>query len=222
MEHKLVPSILPHSWPQRWWPAIEGSVTSVRRRDAQVSAEAFARNWERTFGKKKTKRKKAAATPHVEPTANGDHRSYLLIVLCAKRKVTNRGSLPALELYDGPNYRIIRKFFREYGPVPGLTIKILSAECGLIDPTKVLPPYDVRMDPTRAAEIEPTVTQELRKLGPFDSVFVNLGGDYKKALGGVEAVFKDRVQWSQGRTGQRMAGMKRWLESIVTNDRKEE
>ena len=77
MEHRLVPSILPHSWPHKWWPAIEGSVTSVRRREAQVSREEFARNWERIFGKKKAKRRTVTPAPVAERTASGGHGRHL-------------------------------------------------------------------------------------------------------------------------------------------------
>ena len=38
----------------------------------------------------------------------------LLILGCADRKRDSGGLLPALDRYDGPAYRVIRTFLREY------------------------------------------------------------------------------------------------------------
>jgi len=59
---------------------------------------------------------------------------YLLIIPCSKRKTAPpRVKVSAINLYDGPFYRIIRKAFRESGKPDNLDIMILSAKYGLID-----------------------------------------------------------------------------------------
>ena len=68
--------------------------------------------------------------PHFQDAAG-----YLLILGCSDKKIENFSQTPALEVYDGPNYRVLRKFLRENGWPPGLMIKIISAKYGIIDAT---------------------------------------------------------------------------------------
>ena len=56
----------------------------------------------------------------------------LLILGCAGRKRDSDGLLPALDRYDGPSYRVVRKFLREYRWPEDVSIAVLSAEHGLL------------------------------------------------------------------------------------------
>ena len=60
---------------------------------------------------------------------------HLLILGCSDRKRAANGKLPALDLYDGVNFRVLRTFLNEHGWPPGLCVKILSAKYGLLDAT---------------------------------------------------------------------------------------
>ena len=40
-------------------------------------------------------------------------KNYLLIISCSQRKVETSEPLPALERYDGPTYRTLRKAMHE-------------------------------------------------------------------------------------------------------------
>ena len=63
-----------------------------------------------------------------------DHR--LLILSCSQRKRPNRVLLPALERYDGPVFRMLRKFLRSCPAREShLEIYILSAQFGLLHRT---------------------------------------------------------------------------------------
>lgn len=139
-------------------------------------------------------------------------RNNLLIVGCSATKVTSRGSLPAIELYDGVNFRVLRKFFRESGWPAGLTVQVLSAEYGLLDVTRIIEPYERRMTRERASELLPDVLAALSRLAPPQEIFVNLGATYLGALEGVDDLFPGvRVRYAAGGIGSKMKSMKSWL-----------
>jgi hypothetical protein len=51
----------------------------------------------------------------------------LLIAACSQRKRADEGLLPAIERYDGPVYRVLRRFLRQHpSKPPGIYITILS------------------------------------------------------------------------------------------------
>ena len=61
----------------------------------------------------------------------------LLIIGCSKRK-RQLQEAPAIEVYDGPYYRMLRK-----AKLEAVDISILSAKYGLIDYKTKISPYDV-------------------------------------------------------------------------------
>ena len=71
----------------------------------------------------------------------------LLVLACSERKVTAAGLLPAVDRYDGPPFRVLRKYLREHTGAPD--ILILSAKYGLIPSDQQIPYYDCRI--TRAS-----------------------------------------------------------------------
>src|SRR5437764_14093390 len=83
----------------------------------------------------------------------------LLLVACSQRKRDTPGLLPAIERYDGPIFRLIRRF-RRYRPT-GPTVAILSAAFGLIPADHPIPWYDRRMTPARAHALRPDVERAL-------------------------------------------------------------
>ena len=90
---------------------------------------------------------------------------------------------PALEIYDGPNFRILRKFLREKGWPPGLIIKIISAEHKIIDATKPIEPYDEAIGQRNIAKNEAERKETSKEIiwknsGCPESVFINMGKDY--------------------------------------------
>jgi hypothetical protein len=140
---------------------------------------------------------------------------HLLLLGCSDRKVIGRGRLPALELYDGVNFRVLRTFLNKQGWPPGLIIKVLSAKYGLIDATKLIAPYDQRLDLATAIKLRPKVLQELRRAGNLKSVFVNLGRDYLTAVQGINGFFlRKRITYAEGGIGLKMAHMKSWLHEL--------
>lgn len=143
-----------------------------------------------------------------QPTGTSGH---LLLLACSATKRSGRS--PALQLYDGVNYRVLRKELTASGWPPGLIIKILSAKYGLIDATTIVDTYDQRMDSASALRMKETVMSSLRRLGHFDSVFVNLGVDYLVAVGDIKQIFRNATL-ARGGIGTKMAEMKQWLRKL--------
>jgi hypothetical protein len=134
---------------------------------------------------------------------------------CSDRKRTVKGKLPALELYDGVNFRVLRAFLRECGWPPGLTIKILSAKYGIIDATTLIENYDQRVDRATARKMNRSVLKILARIDKPASVFINLGKDYLPAIEGIDGLFgRKRIVHAVGGIGQKMAHMKRWLHRV--------
>jgi hypothetical protein len=139
---------------------------------------------------------------------------HLLILGCSDRKRTAKGKLPALDLYDGVNFRVLRVFLNERGWPPGLCIKILSAKYGLINATDLIETYDQRLDEARARQLNRATLKDLARFGKPSSVFVNLGNDYLPAIEGIDRLFHGKVVYAEGGIGLKMARMKTWLLSL--------
>jgi len=137
---------------------------------------------------------------------------HLLLLGCSDRKRAVKGKAPAIEMYDGVNFRVLRAFLHEHGWPPGLCVKILSAKYGLIDATDLIETYDQRLDKATAGQMSRKVLNSLARFGRPASVFVNLGKDYLPAIEGIDRLFqKERIIRAEGGIGLKMAQMKRWL-----------
>ncbi len=139
----------------------------------------------------------------------------LLIVACSHRKKPAREQLPAIERYDGPAFRVLRKFLRQrQGPMP--RILILSGKYGLIDADTRIREYDYRLTPAAAQQLRPAIFKRLRKelrVGPIRSVGLCLGWDYRQAVEGLEEQLPDgaTVEVIGGGLGRRLTRLREWL-----------
>lgn len=140
---------------------------------------------------------------------------YLLIMACSQRKRLDPGWLPAIDRYDGGNYRVLRKARKEgYWP-ENLDVLILSAKYGLVGALAPIHYYEQRMTPERARELKPEVTEALKaciQQERYREVYVDLGRDYLPAVEGLEELFKDSsLTYAEGRIGERLAQLRCWL-----------
>ena len=116
-------------------------------------------------------------------------KNYLLLISCSARKISTPETLPALDRYDGPTYRTLRKA-RYEGYIPEhLDVLIISAKHGLIPCQHPVDDYDQVMTPERAEELRPEIQQKLEgliatKKGGYNQVFINLGKTYMQTLEG--------------------------------------
>lgn len=157
----------------------------------------------------------------------------LLILGCSSRKRHDPAPLPAIERYDGVNYRVLARALRAAGEgypngLPdyrllldalGLDVLIVSAEFGLLTPVSLIPDYDRRMTAARALELQTSVSAGLDArfaVVPYREVFVNLGKVYMAATEGSEQLgTHPHVTYAVGGIGQKMAQMKHWLNQLA-------
>lgn len=143
-------------------------------------------------------------------------KRYLLILPCSKKK-RDVAAAPAIELYNGPFYQILRK-----QRSLNLDVLVLSAKYGLIDVEKIITSYDQKMTERRALELSKSVREKLEKTiatGHHKEIFVNLGSTYMAAL----CVSKDvldrcNTSYATGRIGERMQQLRNWITRLTNGE----
>ncbi|QSG02809.1 DUF6884 domain-containing protein [Natranaeroarchaeum sulfidigenes] len=126
--------------------------------------------------------------------------SSLLVQACSKSKNEPGEAIPALELYSGYFFNIIKKSMREELFDEEMDICILSAEHGLIESDTKIEWYDNRMNAERAVELAPRVQTQLRETvsETYDEVIINVGGTYRLALEGISDAVDAKVYYIEG------------------------
>ena len=143
----------------------------------------------------------------------------LLIQSCSVTKESVDTPVPALDLYDGYFFRIIKKALRTNRFQSGLDMIIISAEHGIVEIDDKIEHYDRRMDTGRANELNDEVIRCLSKKiekNEYDEVWINLGKDYLPAVDGIEAAVDVPIQYIEG-SGIGMKGKR--LKNLVSAGR---
>jgi hypothetical protein len=140
----------------------------------------------------------------------------LLVLSCSDRKKKIKELTPAIEIYDGVNYRSIKKAKREGNLSNNLDILIISAKYGLLNCDDPINYYKQRITPDRAKELRIDVLPKLKmilKNNNYGEIFVNLGKDYLPVIDGFEKFVPSdtRIIYAKGGIGQKMSQMKKWL-----------
>lgn len=140
----------------------------------------------------------------------------LLILACSQTKRPDPGLLPAIERYDGPLYRVLRRWQRSTPDWEDrLSIRILSAKYEILGPHDEIADYDQKMTKARASEIR----REIECCNPgiyrawarYDSAYISVGAIYRLAL---PEPLPFAAEWATGGIGQRSGQLKRWLEGL--------
>ena len=145
---------------------------------------------------------------------------YLLLISCSQRKRLNPDSRAAIDVYDGPVYRTLRKMQRERAVPTNLDVFIISAKYGLIACQKPIDSYDQKMTPERANELANEVQERLKahiRIRAYNQVFINLGKTYMLTLDGFQWGLVSTLEASGG-IGQRVSQTKAFLERIWLSD----
>ncbi len=139
----------------------------------------------------------------------------LLILSCSQRKRSAPGLLPATERYDGPAFRVLRRFLREHPDRTGLDVFVLSAAYGLIPAEYPIAEYDQVMTPQRAAELHNemlAVFANLIRTG-YTGLCLSMSTKYLIALEGWSGLIPlgVSVMVADGPQGVKLAQLKGWL-----------
>lgn len=138
-----------------------------------------------------------------------------LILSCSCSKKPSELPLPAVERYDGPAFRVLRRFLRK-AELPPPAIRILSAEFGLIAPDENISFYDRRMTKSRADELQPAITASFEpfwKSNQIDDLMVVASSHYVEALAGCFLMVSDgvTVNVTSGSIGRQVSVLHDWL-----------
>lgn len=141
-------------------------------------------------------------------------RHRLLLLSCSRQKRRTRKLLPAIERYDGPAFRVLRRYLDQQ-PKGRPDVLILSAKWGLIAGDALLPPYERRMTSRRASEIQEDTTARLRKflaLRPCE-VFMSMSEIYFQAINVRELsqINSTEIFVVQGGRGRNLSALYDWL-----------
>lgn len=146
--------------------------------------------------------------------------SRLLLLGCARTKIQHPHLLPALERYDGPTFRLLRRYSL-LRPDQSLRVHVLSAEFGLISAHELIPHYDRRMTTARACELRTGVAETLGNIMPTidltasngANLLVLLGKDYLPALAGYDGSNATRLfaRVAKGGQGRKLSVLYEWL-----------
>jgi hypothetical protein len=99
----------------------------------------------------------------------------LLIISCSGRKRRDRG--PAIDLYDGNLFRMLRKY------QPNIDLRILSAKYGLIPPEEIIETYDISLKQVDAAKLGEEIAENLAaSFWDHPTIYVEMGKPYFDVL----------------------------------------
>lgn len=135
----------------------------------------------------------------------------VLILGCSATKRTGP-PMAAVERYDGPFFKVLRKYRDEVGELP-LTL-ILSAQAGLITSSTILHEYDCKMDERRAKELvrDPFLRNRFRTYmeGAGYNVFCVMGESYRRIiLRWMEE--NEEIYFAEGGIGEMQSQLHDWL-----------
>jgi cytoplasmic iron level regulating protein YaaA (DUF328/UPF0246 family) len=141
--------------------------------------------------------------------------NYLLVQSCSATKQKVEQPVPAIELYDGYFYRIIKNSAQYEDGCLDIDLRIISAKHGLLRPNNEISYYEQRMNTERARELRGDIVSELKKEiedNDYKRVIVNLGKDYQEAITGLSEAIDERVLTIEGSgIGEKGHILKRFL-----------
>lgn len=131
--------------------------------------------------------------------------SSLVVLGCSATKFDIDGNVPAVHLYDGPFYRVLRSHLRSFRWSEDLSISVLSAKYGLIGALAPIAKYDRRMTEHRANQLRTTVNDTLNTLSQqHKNVHFMLGKDYLQSIDAASWSSRARLHYAEGGIGMKL------------------
>jgi hypothetical protein len=144
-------------------------------------------------------------------------KSRCLILGCSSAKSESPEPLPAIQRYDGPPFKVLRRYLAA-NPDSNYTpdIFILSARYGLIGGQTIIASYDQRMTKKRAIEMRDSVLATAQShLLPqgYSQILLSMGQTYLQAISGLENLVDEfsEIIVSHGAAGNKLTQLRNWL-----------
>jgi hypothetical protein len=142
----------------------------------------------------------------------------LVVLSCSATKFDVTGQVPAVHLYDGPMYRVLRSHLRTNGWPKNLSVGVLSAKYGLIGGLATIRSYEQRMTPRRAEFLRGGVNETLVEFAQgHEEVHFVLGKDYMRAIDPANLQAKASVTRAEGPIGKKLEHFSRFLSSFPSS-----
>lgn len=144
----------------------------------------------------------------------------LLVMACTATKRSEPSLLPAGERYDGPSFRLLRRWQREHPAAAArLDVFILSAAFGFISADQLIPDYNQRLTPAGAAKLHDEVLCGVGSVVTrvtFTGAYLSAGRLYRSIFGcsspaDVFAPVPLRLPPAGLGIGGQLASLKAWL-----------
>lgn len=141
--------------------------------------------------------------------------SRIVITSCSKCKIDKPNLVSAIDRYDGPSFRLLRKYLRQ--PADDIDIFILSAKFGLVSHQTQLPYYEQKLDKFHAEDLGILASSQALPLFADSSgateIFVNLGKTYFEAFQPtLHQISVDiSLTIASGTSGRRLSELHDWL-----------
>lgn len=111
---------------------------------------------------------------------------YLIIISCSARKLDTQKPTPAIDLYTGVFYGVLKKALREHPELKDrITVAIVSAKYGLMSSDTPITTYDRKMTPQIAAKQRTANTKrlfEIVKRTKPQTIFSVMGKTYQDSI----------------------------------------
>lgn len=139
----------------------------------------------------------------------------LLILSCSQSKRSSEEMLTGLDRYNGPAFRVLRKFLQQ-NPTTPLDIYIVSAQFGLISSQELIPEYDRKMTKARSQELNASLVENLEKIfhqDDYQRLLICVTQNYLPVLHGYEEIIPQQiaVTVATGTLGRKLSVLHQWL-----------
>jgi hypothetical protein len=131
---------------------------------------------------------------------------------CSQRKVHNSDVIPAIERYDGPAFRVLRKYFKDIGD-PYLSVYVLSAKFGVISGRRRIANYDRKMSEQRATSLRRRAVRKIKfvlRNRKYREAFFIGSQNYLRAIEPLDQ-FELCFTAAKGKPGQKLRSLHDWL-----------
>ena len=143
-----------------------------------------------------------------------------LLIGCSKKKKSFTEPTEAMELYDGPVFRLLRSLKKQNRLPSNIGILILSAKYGLINGTTLIKPYDQIINGEVSEEYMNSINTKFKFISENKNsnineieLFVNLGNAYLKVIKpSLDSLTgSTNVIYAKGRIGVKLKQTKEWI-----------